>query len=141
MSAGAVYFIGEARRPTLVKIGFTKCGPEARLAAFQTGCPVKLSIYGWVRGSQKLERALHETFDCLREHGEWFRLQGRLFGIVAHTMMAREDGWIVDREAFRSIVDEVLHEDVLPDDLFGPPDVWETQFDRARLAEIWRLAQ
>jgi DNA-binding GntR family transcriptional regulator len=68
--AGWVYVIGGAES-SRVKIG-TSIDPESRLALFQSGSPVKLSILFRTPGGLGLERSLHQHFRSYRSHGEWF---------------------------------------------------------------------
>jgi len=56
----------------VVKIGFTARNPEERLAEVQAGLPHPLEIATVIRGSEKLERELHEEFARFRLRGEWF---------------------------------------------------------------------
>lgn len=76
--SGFVYFVApEAlfhrdEYDALVKIGFTRGNPHARLAALQTGSPVHLKLWAYADGSPELEKAFHNTFAGLRSHGEWF---------------------------------------------------------------------
>tara|TARA_Y100001933_G_scaffold90783_3_gene91785 strand:+ start:844 stop:1308 length:465 start_codon:yes stop_codon:yes gene_type:complete len=89
---GYVYFISpEAllHRPQydegrVVKIGFTTSSPECRLRALQTGSPLSLKVWAYIRGTANLEVAFHRTFDPLREHGEWFSVTGKLFDFMVH---------------------------------------------------------
>jgi len=88
MGLGAVsevYFIGPKNwTSSRVKIGRTRTGVHNRLAALQTGSPVELTVYGWVQDEGRLERALHDTFEPLRLHGEWFFLEYKLLDLVSH---------------------------------------------------------
>ncbi|MFE6429337.1 GIY-YIG nuclease family protein [Streptomyces rochei] len=76
---------GKRRRPTtpttyligiegshLVKIGYTGGDPRARLAALQTGQPMKLSLLWACPGN--FEADLHLHFDAYHYRGEWFDL-------------------------------------------------------------------
>lgn len=72
---GWVYFIttetfdGEA-----VKIGYTSGDPAKRLRDLQTGCPTKLDMFGYIPGTQRDERELHDEFSSAHIRGEWFDL-------------------------------------------------------------------
>jgi hypothetical protein len=69
---GVVYFIqhGEAGP---VKIGYTTAtGLKARIAAMQTGNPVKLILRRVCPGTRQTENLLHQLFADLRVTGEWF---------------------------------------------------------------------
>jgi hypothetical protein len=82
--SGFVYFLGpDDWRVGKVKIGYTVGHPNGRLAGLQTGCPFKLAVYGFTPGDFSLERALHETFASLRQHGEWFDMEGKLLSLVS----------------------------------------------------------
>lgn len=65
-----VYFIRGGDR---VKIG-SAADPYVRRDSMQIGSPVKLILLGYYVESYRHEFALHEQFDHLRLHGEWFRL-------------------------------------------------------------------
>lgn len=70
-SGSYVYFL-LAPEVNAVKIGKTK-NLLQRLQALQTGCPVRLSLLGWVPGYSVEEKVLHSYFDELWLLGEWFR--------------------------------------------------------------------
>lgn len=90
--SGFVYFIApEAllHRPQfdegrLVKIGFTSQHPYTRLKALQTGSPLHLKVWAYIRGPKALESAFHRTFGPLSSHGEWFFVTGKLADFMAH---------------------------------------------------------
>jgi len=70
-----VYFI---RAGEYVKIGIAK-DIKSRIAALQTGQPVKIEFCGAIRNitieqARRYERKLHEFFKNLRAEGEWFML-------------------------------------------------------------------
>ena len=67
---GLIYCIGE-KPGALVKIGYTT-SPLKRLAAIQTGSPVKLLILSSIEGDRDVEASLHSQFNHLRREGEWF---------------------------------------------------------------------
>lgn len=85
-SENYVYFL-LAPEVGAVKIGKTR-NLLQRLQALQTGCPVRLSLLGWVPGYSVEEKVLHRYFDNLWLLGEWFshsdpliryiEIQGRL---------------------------------------------------------------
>lgn len=54
------------------KIGRTWADPDKRLAALQIGSPVTLLLVAYFRHHPAIERKLHNEFDSLRVHGEWF---------------------------------------------------------------------
>lgn len=69
-----VYLIGSEENH-LVKIGRSTNVP-ARIAALQSGSPIRLALLWQTEGGAKLEAALHRWFKPFRTHGEWFELQG-----------------------------------------------------------------
>lgn len=73
-----VYFIAGAG---LIKIGTAKV-VRTRLRDLQIGSPVRLDLLIAVRGSRELETLLHQRFDHLHEHGEWFRAAPELTAFV-----------------------------------------------------------
>jgi hypothetical protein len=74
-----IYFI---RGGDLVKIGVTD-DVRQRLRQLQVGSPTKLELIGEMPGDENYERALHRAFAGLAEHGEWFRLDGKLAEFIA----------------------------------------------------------
>jgi len=82
-ASGTIYFItiGDPT-PQYVKIGYTSGKPEKRMSALQTGCPVKLRLFGHVPGGMDLERSLHMELANYCSHGEWFRFEGRVEEVV-----------------------------------------------------------
>jgi hypothetical protein len=82
---GFVYFIvcGE-----LVKIGFSN-NPVKRLDNLMTGMPEEVSAFVSVRGTQRDEARLIESFDADRKRGEWFYLTTRLDNLIAQSFRRR----------------------------------------------------
>lgn len=76
-----IYYI-QAIEGSPIKIGFTKGPIEYRLRALQGGSPLKLTIIAWEDGDMVRERELHDRFDHLRLHGEWFRYAGTLIEYI-----------------------------------------------------------
>lgn len=107
---GYVYFIGNHVHG-LVKIGYTAKHPRSRLKALQTGCPVQLSILGFVEGDQRLEAKLHLTFAPLQLQGEWFRMDGKLTGFVLYF----DSDECADIPAPPQRLEDALHDNVLCD--------------------------
>lgn len=67
-----IYFIKTKDHP-YVKIGFTNdSDAERRRASLQTACPFELEILNFYKGSEDLEKELHQKFGDSRLHGEWF---------------------------------------------------------------------
>jgi hypothetical protein len=78
---GVVYFIGGRRGA--VKIGFTTQTPAVRLAALQTGSPVRLFVLATMPGRERDEQAVQMHFKASRLHGEWFRRTLELRAFIA----------------------------------------------------------
>lgn len=64
-----------------VKIGFTK-NLKRRLPFLQTACPAPIAIIREIEGTLETERWLHEYFDALRQHGEWFTYTDEMLAVV-----------------------------------------------------------
>lgn len=83
--AGYVYFLlasENVERP-MIKIGFSLRAPQNRLAACQSGSPVKLELVALLPGAiASKERQLHRQFEAQRSHGEWFYFEGELRAFV-----------------------------------------------------------
>lgn len=86
---GWVYFI-EAPDVKRFKIGFTSNAPEKRLAALQTGSPVKLELAGCKPAFQSMERIAHKQLDACRIDGEWFN-DGWAVGSIVSVLDTPED--------------------------------------------------
>lgn len=107
--SGYVYFIA-CSYATAVKIGYTRSNPFARMAALQTGCPHPLDLMAFFPGTMEDERRLHETFEPLLLHGEWFVFEGKLEDLVWYIQSDGTDRR-VSRERFEDgICDCVLGE-------------------------------
>lgn len=84
---GFVYFIAVGHpAPEYVKVGYTKRHPRARLAQLQTGCPVRLTLLGFVPGCVGLERYLHTLLQDDRCEGEWFALSDYVNRVIDFQM-------------------------------------------------------
>lgn len=81
-SEGYVYFI-KSEKTHEVKIGFTAGAIEKRMASLQTAHPCKLKLMAIIPGSMEHENSLHEKFDSIRLHGEWFRPSPDLLTFIA----------------------------------------------------------
>lgn len=71
---GFVYVISHPNFPSYVKIG-RACDPIARLANYQTGCPMrayKLEGATFFTNCHHTERKAHDVLDSCRMNGEWF---------------------------------------------------------------------
>lgn len=78
----AIYFI-EMEGLNLLKIGFTERDPKDRLRELQTANPHKLNLLHVMDGGLNQEAELHQSFDHLREQGEWFRFTPELQAFLA----------------------------------------------------------
>lgn len=78
-----------------IKIGYTSrdepWSASARLAACQTGSPLKLRLCSTMPGTQKDERRLHGRFSESRLHGEWFAPTPELVELAQATALSAED--------------------------------------------------
>ena len=81
--SGFVYFIAD-EHPHFIKIGYSSKNPIDRMAALQTGSPLKLRLLAQIPGDIELERKLHRTFAPLRLHGEWFSYDGKLCDFMCY---------------------------------------------------------
>ncbi len=70
---GFIYFIAAGEpQPIWVKVGFTAGNPMSRLKNLQTGCPMPLTLIGFVMGTAGGEQTLHDVLRDRRTVGEWF---------------------------------------------------------------------
>lgn len=123
--SGFVYFIGPTDwRLNRIKIGHTTCAPESRLAAMQTGSPFPLELYAFFRGARSVEQLLHETFAPVREHGEWFRMEGKLLAIVSCAFMENYGKSALSDVQIDSILNENLFAEEPPQPTFSTIDEW-----------------
>lgn len=102
---GFVYFIAPeavfSRREEdsrVVKIGYTKFHPSARLQSLQTGSPAPLEIIAYIDGDPALEKAFHKTFAELQWRGEWFLLDRKLHDFLHYFSELPCDDRYVSRE-------------------------------------------
>ena len=70
IEAKMIYFVRAGNEG--IKIGRTLLDPSCRMAAMQTGCPIKLTLIGMVEGSKQREKELHRQFKRFKVRGEWF---------------------------------------------------------------------
>lgn len=75
-----IYFL-EDSATRRIKIG-TSIDPSRRVREIQTSSPTKLLAI--TEGGKQEERALHERFSHLREHGEWFTPDWDLWEFIAN---------------------------------------------------------
>ncbi len=93
----------------VVKIGFTKSHPSARMNNLQTGSPVTLELLAFIDGSPDLERAFHECFAELRWQGEWFLLERKLHDFIGYFDGMPPNDRYVQRERLEvSIFDNIF---------------------------------
>jgi hypothetical protein len=136
---GFVYFIapdailhrndGDA----LVKIGYTRHSPHQRLRALQTGSPVHIKVWAYIRGTEALERAFHDAFAELRSHGEWFFVHYKLYDFLA--LLGREPhiGKLIENEQVEvALFDSVFQKSV------PHPSVPEADYMRSARPEALR---
>jgi hypothetical protein len=134
--AGFVYFIGpEDWRVGKVKIGRTISGPRGRLSALQTGSPLPLTVYAYVPGGAELEALLHETFHPLRQHGEWFNMDGKLLALVSCMYSYKLGQMFYTELEFRELASEVLCTDEPPHAVFCSTEQWIESADIGRISE------
>jgi hypothetical protein len=103
--SGFIYFIA-AETLGAVKIGYSGQHPEKRLRGLQTGCPARLKLLAFVPGSEADEARLHEIFQPLHIHGEWFRHELKLRTLIAY--LDCSPGQLATREDFEASVSDVL---------------------------------
>jgi len=65
-----IYF-AEAAQPPLIKIGTTE-HPENRLNDLASGALQDLTVRAVLLGGRRMEQQVHDHFDHLRSHREWF---------------------------------------------------------------------
>lgn len=114
--SGFVYFIApeavfirseEGLR--VVKIGYTRNHPKARMFQLQTGSPVGLELLAYIDGTIDLERAFHDAFAELRWQGEWFLLERKLYDFLHYFSDLPPNSRYVNRSTLGvSIYDNIL---------------------------------
>jgi hypothetical protein len=86
-----VYIIGP-KKTGPYKVGHAKSVPK-RLAALQTGSPVRLRVWGAWRcpegTAREVEQAVHKRLDWARVYGEWFDIDQPALRQVVTEMRAR----------------------------------------------------
>ena len=100
-----VYFL-LASSVNLIKIGRSG-DPETRFEQLRLLSPVPLEIVGLIEGGSAVEAALHQRFDHLHSHGEWFHATNELrrfawFATMESLWNRGSKGW---REEFLSRID------------------------------------
>ena len=144
MRRGFVYFIApEAllHRPfgdqgAMVKIGFTRGNPFARLCALQTGSPLHLKVWAYTDGTLELEGALHNAFAPLRSHGEWFFCEGKLFDLMAYLAEEPNTGNHASQARFEAAVSDTLFTDWPPHPSVDK-EQWVASANPAALADFF----
>lgn len=120
---GFVYFIGpKDLQLDRIKIGFTASSPFARLASMQTGSPFEMRVWAYFAGSMELEALFHGTFAPVREHGEWFRLEGKLLALTSELWCETYAESPVPRGRLINILSGILPIDTPP--MFYDEDKW-----------------
>lgn len=101
------YLIGCLDR---VKIGWSR-NMGARFRNIMEGLPAPMRLYTWIEGDcgREIELGLHRRFKDLREHREWFRLEGALKEFLAPNMDLYIDGTARTEEALKEAVWRQAH--------------------------------
>ncbi len=73
-------YFAQAEEGGPIKIGYTTVDPQVRLKGLQTGSPLSLRIIASI--PKNLEKQLHERFENLRLHGEWFQNDEALLAYI-----------------------------------------------------------
>lgn len=73
-----VYFV---RGGDFIKIGCSR-QPLSRITSFAEWVPFKLELLATTQGGFDLECRLHSYFDSCRVHGEWFKPNAEMIGLV-----------------------------------------------------------
>lgn len=85
-----VYFVRSGVRGP-IKIG-KAADPHARLKTLQTASPAPLSMLGFIRGGEPVERSLHDYLSADRLLGEWFHPSERVVSTVTALLYADARG-------------------------------------------------
>lgn len=86
---GYVYFIMSGDH---IKIGFSR-DPMGRMADLQISTSSKLHMLAFLPGTMSDEKWLHDIFDDLRIHGEWFLYQGALARYINDAISVSLPSW------------------------------------------------
>jgi hypothetical protein len=141
---GFVYFIApEAlfhrdEDTQLVKIGYTRNRPEARLAALQCGSPLTLDLFAYTNGSEELERAFHAAFANFRSHGEWFFVGGKLWHFLCYFDAPPGERYVTPDQVAVSIYDNILSD--TPPHQSIDRNEWVTSVDARPLLKFYPQA-
>src|SRR5690554_5415759 len=76
-----VYFIRAQDGTGPIKIGCSRV-PAGRLKDLMNWSPVQLELLCKIPGDTKVESSLHNHFNHLHSHGEWFSPDGELLQLV-----------------------------------------------------------
>lgn len=139
--SGFVYFIApEAllfrdEDTQLVKIGYTRNSPKARLAALQCGSPLTLDLYAYTDGSEALERAFHEAFADSRSHGEWFYVHGKIRDFLGYFDRPPGDRYVTPEQIAVSIYDNLCGD--TPPHPSIDEELWRVSADAAPLLPFY----
>lgn len=77
-----VYFIA-APEVSRIKIGYSQKEPNRRLDSLRGSAPCPLEPLGVILGDRSYEKLLHQTFEPLRTHREWYRADSALTDFIA----------------------------------------------------------
>ncbi len=91
-----VYFIQASTGQ--IKIG-RALSAQRRLGILQIGSPIPLKLMAVTKGTFRLERQLHERFNHLRIHGEWFSPGPELLELIDKVVANPGDRALVKRRA------------------------------------------
>ena len=75
---------------SFVKIGYSN-NPNERIKSVQTGCPLELSLAGYINGTTQDEYNFHQKYKYLNTFGEWFLLKGSLRAFIIRNFFIHPD--------------------------------------------------
>lgn len=134
-----IYLIGPSDwRVGRVKIGVTTQHPKARLTTFQTGSPFPLELYAWFDGGYRIERLLHEAFQPLWSHREWFFMDGKLLAFVSDIYFETFGRRKTTSAELQASLQELLLVDDPPHPSFSSQEEWDQSACSNKLRE-WSL--
>jgi hypothetical protein len=80
---GSIYLIWDGG--AYVKLGWTSCTPQSRIAELQCGNPHTLVLLGTKRGKLSDELALHKAWNRCRFRSEWFAPDHEMWSALSET--------------------------------------------------------
>lgn len=75
-----IYFI-QTKESGKIKIGYST-SPDKRIKDLQIANPEKLELIGLLKGSKDYEKQIHQKFEELNIHGEWFDPGNKLLEFI-----------------------------------------------------------